>query len=56
MQGEERKNQHMVRPIFGLAIHNLLLRPREGKADLPNRKKKGKKATEKDQKPNGMKT
>lgn len=42
MQGEERKNQHMVRPIFGLAIHNLLLRPREGKADLPNRKKREK--------------
>lgn len=54
MQGEERQNQHMVRSIFGLAIHSLLLRPGEGKADFPNRKRKKKKiAREKDQKAHG---
>lgn len=42
MQGEERQNQHMVRSIFGLAIHSLLLRAGEGKADFPNRKRKKK--------------
>lgn len=52
MQGEEREKQHMASPIFGLAIHNLLLRPGEGKADFPNRKMTSK-AREKDQKPHG---
>lgn len=42
----------MASPIFRLAIYNLLLRPGEGKADFPNRKRTSK-AREKDQKPHG---
>lgn len=32
----------MVRPIVGLAMHNLLLRPGEGRADFPKRKRQKK--------------